>query len=254
MSPALKLYEPINTLKPVAENIWIVDGPVIHMQMYRLQVPFTTRMTVVRLDNEDLFLHSPTKLHPALQEEIEALGTIKHLVSPNKIHYAHVLTWGEAYPDAIKWASPGVRERAKSVGLQVRFDRELAEEPNPPWATEIDQLVFQGSRFMEEYVFFHKASRTLILTDLIENFEAERVSRGWRLLVRLAGSMHPDGKAPLDLRMTFRGREKQAQVAVRQMLAWQPERVLLAHGRWYPANGVAELRRAFRWVGPLDSA
>ncbi len=248
----MKLYEPINTLKPVAENIWIVDGPIIHMQMYRLHVPFTTRMTVIRLNNGDLFLHSPTKLEPGLQEEVEALGNIKHLVSPNKIHYAHVLTWGEAYPQAIKWASPGVRERAKSVGLAVQFDRELAEEAYPPWAGEIDQLVFRGSSFMEEYVFFHKASRTLILTDMIENFEAEKVGRGWRLLIRLAGSMHPDGKAPYDLRMTFRGREEQARAAVRQMLAWQPERVLLAHGRWYSRDGVAELRRAFRWTGPLD--
>jgi hypothetical protein len=32
------------------------------------------------------------------------------------------------------------------------------------------------------------------------------------------------------------------------MLAWQPERVMIAHGRWYDKDGAAELRRAFRWV------
>jgi hypothetical protein len=32
------------------------------------------------------------------------------------------------------------------------------------------------------------------------------------------------------------------------MLGWDPERIVLAHGRWYEANGSAELRRAFRWV------
>jgi hypothetical protein len=32
------------------------------------------------------------------------------------------------------------------------------------------------------------------------------------------------------------------------MIAWEPERVILAHGRWYDRAGAAELRRAFRDV------
>jgi hypothetical protein len=36
------------------------------------------------------------------------------------------------------------------------------------------------------------------------------------------------------------------------MIAWNPERVILAHGRWYERDGAQELRRAFRWV--LDPA
>jgi hypothetical protein len=32
------------------------------------------------------------------------------------------------------------------------------------------------------------------------------------------------------------------------MMAWEPERIIIAHGRWYEGNAVAELRRAFRWV------
>jgi hypothetical protein len=32
------------------------------------------------------------------------------------------------------------------------------------------------------------------------------------------------------------------------MIAWQPEKVVMAHGRWYERDGVAELRRAFRWL------
>jgi hypothetical protein len=32
------------------------------------------------------------------------------------------------------------------------------------------------------------------------------------------------------------------------MIGWAPERIILAHGRWYPRDGVAELERAFRWV------
>ncbi len=42
-------YDPINVLKPVADDIWIVDGPRIRMSMGPLHVPFPTRMTVLRL-------------------------------------------------------------------------------------------------------------------------------------------------------------------------------------------------------------
>jgi glycosyltransferase involved in cell wall biosynthesis len=244
----IKLYEPIDTLKPVDDNIWIVDGPLVHMQMYGVRLPFSTRMTVIRLANGDLFLHSPTELVDSLKAEIDAIGRVRHLISPNKIHYTFIAQWGDAYPDAIRWASPGVRERAASQNIEVEFDRDLGDEPDPAWADEIDQVVFRGSRFMDEIEFFHKPSRTLILTDIIENFELERVSRKYAFLLRMAGNVDPDGKTPVDLRMTFWGHKDQAREAYARMLAWEPERIILAHGRWYPENGVEELKRAFRWL------
>jgi len=59
---AIKLYEPINLLKPVGEDIWIVDGSIVQMAMYGIRVPFPTRMTIVRLSNGELWCHSPTEL------------------------------------------------------------------------------------------------------------------------------------------------------------------------------------------------
>lgn len=241
----VKLYEPINTLKSVDDHIWIVDGPIVSMQAYGTQLPFPTRMTIIRLTNGDLFIQSPTELSDRLKQEIDALGTVRHLVSPNKIHYVYIGQWGEAYPDAIKWASPGVRKQAKAI----EFDRDLGAKPDPMWAGEIDQVIVYGSRFMAEVVFFHKPSRTVILADLIENFEADKVDRKYRWLVKLGGVLDPDGKTPFDLRLTFLGRRKQAREGVHQMLAWEPEKVILAHGRWYSQNGTAELKRAFRWLG-----
>ncbi|MCD8487385.1 DUF4336 domain-containing protein [Oscillatoria amoena NRMC-F 0135] len=244
----MKLYEPINTLKAVAENLWIVDGPVVRMAMYGTRIPFPTRMTIVRLNNGDLWCHSPIELTPELQPQIEALGTVKHLISPNKIHYAHIGAWSKAYPDAIAWASPGVRERAKQQKIEVKFQADLQEEPAPDWATELDQLIFRGSRFMDEVVFFHRTSSTLILTDLIENFEPQKVPWYYRWMLAIGGNVDPDGKTPRDLQFTFWGNQEQARQCFQQMLAWNPQKVIVAHGRWYENNGTAELNRAFRWL------
>jgi hypothetical protein len=107
---------------------------------------------------------------------------------------------------------------------------------------------FRGSRVIEEFVFFHRASATVILADLIENFEARKLTRGMRWIARLGGVLDPDGKTPLDMRMTFFGRKPVARECFERIMAWHPRRAILAHGRWYPENAEAELRRAFRWL------
>lgn len=241
---ALDLYEPIDVLKPVAPDLWIVDGPRIGFGVGPFEFPFTTRMTVIRLRNGDLILHSPVALAPALRAAVELLGPVRFLVAPNSLHYWWLPDWKGVFPGAEVLAVRGLQERAKR---QIAVDRLLVAD-NSPWPTEIDLLVVRGD-VLTEAVLFHRASRTLILTDLIENFEPGRI-HSWflRLLVRLAGAADPDGKAPLDMRLSFFRRRRALRAAVRQMLAWQPERVIIAHGRWYDKDGAAELRRAFRWV------
>lgn len=207
---AIALYEPINTLKPVDEDIWIVDGPIVSMAMYGTEIPFPTRMTIVRLSSGELWCHSPTELTPELKAQINSLGPLRYLISPNKIHYAHIGTWARAYPEAMAWASPGVRDLSAQQKIAVSFDADLEDNPPSQWAADLDQLIFRGSRFMDEVVFFHRKSATLILADLIENFEPDKVSRWFRWLLKLAGSADPDGKAPLDLRMTFWGQKRRS--------------------------------------------
>ena len=244
------LYEPINTLKPVAPGIWIADGPEARMATpLGGGMPFPTRMTIVRLRDGGVWCHSPIAPDEALFCEINALGPVRHLVSPNLLHYASIAAWKRRYPDACAWASPGVRERAAAQRIEVAFDADLADTPPDAWAADLDQLRFRGSRVIEEFVFFHRASATLILADLIENFEKLRVTSGMRWLARFGGVLDPDGKAPLDMRMTFVGRRGVARECFEKIMAWHPQRVILAHGRWYERDAEAELRRAFRWTG-----
>ncbi|HEX5961617.1 MAG TPA: DUF4336 domain-containing protein [Rhodanobacteraceae bacterium] len=242
------LYEPINILKPVAADVWIVDGPVVRMATPIGGFPVTTRMTVVRLRDATIWCHSPTAPDAGLFAAIDALGPVRQLVSPNMLHYAFIAAWKRRYPEATAWASPGVRKRAASQHIEVAFDADLADTPPQVWVTDIDQLRFRGSRVLEEFVFFHRASATLVLADLIENFEREKLTRGMRWLARLGGVLDPDGKIPLDFRLTMTGRKRLARACFEKIMAWRPQRVILAHGRCFERNAEAELRRAFRWL------
>lgn len=243
-----ELYQPINTLKAVAPDIWIVDGPLVRMATVGGSAPFPTRMTVVRLRNGSLWCHSPIAPDDELFAAVDALGPVRHLVSPNKLHYAYIAAWKARYRQAIAWASSGVRERAVAQNIDVQFDADLEEAAPAAWMSDIDQLLFRGSRVIEEFVFLHRASATVILADLIENFEADKLSRGMRWIARFGGVLDPDGKMPLDMRLTFIGRKRIARKCFERMMAWHPQRVLLAHGRCYMEDGEAQLRRAFRWL------
>ena len=235
-------YEPLNTLKPLAEGIWIVDGPAVKSYGF----PFSTRATVVRLENGDLWVHSPTQMTEGLRAELDALGRVAHLIAPNWAHYTHLNDWQAAYPRANAWAAPGVMERAAKKSVTLRVERKLKpDRAEAPWKGQLEQLIVAGSKIHREAVFFHKASRTLILTDLIENIETAKLAARFRPFVWLNGIDDTDGKTPPLLRWTFRNKEAMAD-SVETVIGWAPERIVLAHGRCYLRDGVGELERAFR--------
>jgi hypothetical protein len=240
MAGGVDAYAPIGVPKPIGRDIWIVDGPVVRMRYGLGSLPFPTRMTVVRLPDGRLWLHSPVKITSGLVPRIEALGPVAALVAPNRLHWMALGEWQEVFPEAVTWAAPGVRPRRG-----FRIDHVL-DDDSPSWGGAIAQLLVPG-RFMTEAVFLHRDSRTLILTDLIENFERRRV-HGWllRLLTSIGGVLDPEGSTPRDLRLTFRRRTVRG--AVQTLLNWAPERVVMAHGRPYLQDGTAELRRALAWA------
>lgn len=245
MKEILAPYAPLSTLKPVAGDVWIADGPEIRMQAGPLAMPFSTRTTLIRLPDGGLWVHSPIAPDPALFAEIEALGPVRWLVAPNTLHYWWIPDWKARYPAAAVCAPPAVAVKAKRP---IAIDLPIATDPPAAWQGAFAQVVL-ASRIFTEADFFHRSSRTLILADLIENFEMGRVhSLFYRLLIRLGGVFDPDGKMPLDMQAAFRPNRAQVRAAVETMLAWGPERIILAHGRWYEKGAIAELRRAFRWV------
>ena len=239
-------YPPLNTLKAVAPDLWIVDGPTIPFgAMPGLKVPFPTRMTVIRL-GDDLFIHSPTPLPSSLRTEVVAAGNVRWIVGPNRIHYWWIPEWKAAFPRADVWLAPRIEEQAK--GHIAPGFRPLERETGYPWDKAIATLPVAGS-YMTEVVFFHHPSRTLVLADLIENFEPHKLgSFVLRSLVKLGGVAAPDGQTPRDLRATFTRQRPAMKAAVERMIDWNPERVIIAHGRWDETEGAAELRRSFRWL------
>jgi hypothetical protein len=142
------------------------------------------------------------------------------------------------------YLAPRIKQQA---GAHIDFEgRPLAADGGYPWDAETATLPVRG-RYMTEIVFFHRASRTLVLTDLIENFEPSRLgSPVLRWLLRLAGALDPRGGMPRDMRMTYS--RATLRKAVKTMIGWQPERIVLGRMAADERDGTAELERAFQWL------
>jgi hypothetical protein len=236
-------------LQTVAEGLWIVEGEIVSFYGF----PYPTRAVIARLADGSLWVWSPVRLDEALREDVDRLGPVRHLVSPNKIHHLYLQAWKTAYPRARLWGPAStIRKRP-----DLTFGEPLRDDPPAEWGPDFDQAWFRGSVLMDEIVFFHRPTRTVILADLIEAFDDDFLREHWswwrRPLAYLDGIVAGKGRAPGDWRLTFVDRAP-ARRARSKMLGWPCERVIMAHGQWRRSDGRALLERSFRWLGGATPA
>ncbi|MCT8003389.1 DUF4336 domain-containing protein [Sphingomonas sanguinis] len=235
-------YPPVDMPKRLADNVWIVDsGPISAMGM---KLPI--RMTILRLGDGGLLLHSPTPYSPALGQAVEALGPIKHLVAPTVAHWMFLKDWQKAYPEATNWAVPALRHRPAVRKAGVRIDTDLGDEAPQAWGDSIRQGLVRGGGGFEEACFLHSESRTLVLADLVENLEPSKLPPVTAAVMR--ATLATNGTTGLHVRAAIRLGGRQAKEAVTALLATDPARVVFAHGAIFAAHGAARLRRAFAWL------
>ncbi|MGC9418076.1 MAG: DUF4336 domain-containing protein [Rhodovulum sp.] len=237
------LYAPLDTPKPLAPDLWVVDGPAIRFY----GMPFPTRMVVVRLPGGALWLHSPIAPEEGLIAALEALGEVQFLIAPNPLHYAFLPAWAARFPDAAVFAAPGVARRAASRGVEFPAHAVLSDAAPASWADTIHQRLIPGHPFLTEVVFFHRPSRSLILADLIENFDPARLGPLMRVATWIGGIRAPRGATPRDAQLTWRDKGAAAH-ALREVIGWDPARVILAHSEIIETDVGAHLRHAFAWA------
>ena len=230
-------------LEPLGRDLWFADGGIVSFNGF----DYPTRMAVARLDHGGLWLWSPVQRTPALDDEVRALGPVRHIVSPNKLHYLFLAEWQAAFPDAKLWGT--AQTVAKCRGLD--FAGALADDAPPDWQDQIDQFYFPNSIVVDELIFFHRASRTAIIADLSQTFSEEFLKRHWpwwlRPIAKLSNMVEGWGYPPIDYRISFR-RRSTARPKIRALIDKHPEHVLVAHGEIVRTGGEAFLRRAFSWL------
>lgn len=226
-------------LEEFATDIWIADGATVTAAA---GFHYPTRMAVMRLGG-GLAIWSPVGLSPPLRAAVDALGPVRWILPPNSLHHVYLGDWQRVYPTAEILSPPGLRAKRPDI----RFAGDLSDGPLAVWADALDQVVILGNRITTEVAFFHRESRTVLFTDLIQQLPPGWY-RGWRALVaRLDLMQEAEPTVPRKFRLAFTDRAA-ARAALARVLAWPAERVLMAHGTPITGGGQAFIRRAFGWL------
>jgi hypothetical protein len=223
-------------LAPLAPHLWELNAPLSILGM-----ALGHRMTVVRLPDGGLWLHSPVEHSAVLAAQLSSLGPVRHIVAPNAVHDTYLEAWFAAFPAARFHSARGFAKYRPDL----KFTDTLGDTPSPDWAEVLDQHLIRGMPRLNEVAFLHRSSRTLVLTDLVFNLGPDMPFLS-RVLLKMNGCYCRFGPSRL-LKSTIKDRAALRR-SLDHLLAWDFDRVVLSHGQNLETGGRDALRAAFAFL------
>jgi len=147
-------------IKKLDDLVWILEKP-----FSPFGIRAGLRMSIIKTTT-GLILYSPVRITDSEAIEIEKLGAVRVIIAPNAFHHLFLKQAVDRYPDAEVWAADGVQQKQKW------FNGKIISRNSFPKAFEsgIDFEIFNSIKLSKEVVLFHRASKTLFVTDLFFNF------------------------------------------------------------------------------------
>jgi hypothetical protein len=223
-------------MQQLHSDVWVAEAPLRFVG-----VEVGSRMTVLRLPDQKLLLHSPISATPDLVKEVSALGEVAYIVAPNRFHHLYVHEWQEACPEAAVYVAPGLEKKRKDL----KIASVLTSQAEPGWAGVVEQIAVGGFALVNEVVFFHWPSATLIATDLAFNIGPNSPALT-RLMIRLSGTYGRLAPTLLE-RIAVRDRPTFRR-CLEQILEWPFERVIVSHGDVSEKGAREQLTEGYQWV------
>ena len=223
----------------LAPNLWTLATP-LHLG----PICMDHTMTIARLADDQLWIHSPVAYTPALGQALEALGTPTHFIAPRTFHDLYWTEWFAAYPQAQFYAVPGVREEHP----ELPFCHVLDQTPPGEWNDAFAQVPVGGMPKLNEIAFLHKESNTAIITDLIFNYDKDPgFNFTTRCMLKMAGTYNRYCGVSRLLRTAFADK-REVRRSVDEIVAWNFSGMVVGHGRLIAENGSEALREAYAFL------
>jgi hypothetical protein len=222
----------VRTMQQIAENLWVARYP-----MKLLGANLGRTVTVIRVGGQ-LVIHSTAPFTAEDAAAIRELGTPAWMVEGANIHDTFTVQGRAVFPEADMYVPPGFPETGGGMAPKP------LSLPPTEWQGHLEALPIAGMPGLNEHVFLHVPSRTLIVADLV--FNVPTTAGAWvRLLLKLASGL----KAGPGVSRLFL-KEVKDPTAFKQSLAkmmqWDFDRVIVGHGDIIERGGKETLARIFR--------
>jgi len=218
----------------LADSAWIAEDDKFSVGGLRIG----SRMTIIRLNDGSLFVHSPIALSKPLLDSIDSIGKPKYIIAPNTMHHLFARQFQDPYRDADLYIVPGLKKKRKDLSNA----KELSDSSDLRWSSEIKQHSVRGISKLEEVVFFDQQSKTLILTDL-----AFYITANYPLFTRaffwLNGAYNRFSPSWM-FKLFFLKHKSEFKRSIDYILEWDFERIIISHGKVVETGG----KKIFRWV------
>ncbi|MCG8455279.1 MAG: DUF4336 domain-containing protein [Holophagales bacterium] len=223
-------------LAPFAEGVWVGAAPARILGM-----PLTTTMTVLRLGDGGLLLHSPTAMTPERLSAVRELGRVSHLYAPSLTHQRRIGEWAEAFPQARLHGPTGLAVERPDL----RIDRSHGDPMDPEMEGMVEEFPIAGFR-LQETVVFYRPARVMIVADLVHNIG--RPAHRWTRIY--AGLMGFYGRIELSrmLRWIAFDDRRAARASLDRVLAEPFEALIVGHGNHLRTGGREALAAAYAWL------
>ena len=201
----------------VPDSIWVTERPI-----WFGGVRVRSRTTVVRLSGDALWVHSPCPPTDDVCAALDALGEVRWIVVPNRFHHLETPATAARYPNARVVGAKSAEARNPDIRLTLTADDPAYIQSTP----ELTPIQLKGVPFLDETVFFHAASGSLIAADLLMSACA-RDHWTWRIAARIWGR-YEKVRTPPDVRTHARASTAVTE-SIAQMRALPLQRILVAH-------------------------
>lgn len=201
----------------IADGVWVIS-----YQFSNKGMQVSTRMTVIQLADGSLFAHSAVPLTAEQKAELDSLGPLRHIVAPSALHHLFVPALAQLYPQAALYGPQAVlRKHPELPQMQL-----IPRDESAPWAGQLQCLHVDGIPMLQETMWFHPASGSLIATDILQCWQGP-LSLPVRLYLGLTGG-HERLTVPRTVRLLVKDKAA-LQASIEPIENWPVQRVILLH-------------------------
>lgn len=200
----------------------------------------SVRSTLVTLNSGYKILISPINFTP---EQLEQLKTFKPnaIVAPNCYHHLFVNKAAEDLQIQSIYGACGLQKKRPDINWTAIID-----DKTWSFGNELQCLQIAGAPKYNECVFYHSASKTLIVTDLLFNLKNLDNSFG-NFIYKIFGTHNQPAVSRLLKILTTD--KKALQTSIHKILELDFEKIVVAHGELITENAKQILKTAFESRG-----